>query len=146
MSEPALAEEQRDDERDERRAGVRQTASIGILVIIVVLIFLLLWDPFGESRSTTVQGRYPGIVGAIEDLPPSDDYIGVWLRPGNRIEVILSRHGLPEDGIVFQQEKDGYYVISAGERDVAATVKELKSDSALYDAGRVYEEDAGAKP
>lgn len=146
MTDPVRPQNDSDDERDSERSGVWRTLGIGALVIIVVLVFLLLWDPFGESRTATDTGRHPGIVGVLDDLSPSDDYIGAWLKPGKDIEAVLRRHGLSEDAVIFRQEKDGYYVITAGERDVADVVKDLKADSALYDAGRVYEEDAPETP
>lgn len=141
-----VADEGEQAEERQKRSSVWTTLGIGALVIIIVLIFLLLWDPWGSNRAARDEGRHPGLVGTVDGLPESSAYVGIWLKPGKSIESVLRRHGLPDGGVVFQNEAGGYYVVSAGDRDVAAVVKELKADTALYDAGRVYEQDATGTP
>lgn len=119
-----------------------QTAAIGVLVIVVGLIFLLLWDPFGGERTGTDEGRNPGMVGSTEDLPASEDYVGVWLRPETEIGTVLARHGLEATAVLFAQETEGYYVIEVGDDDIDSVISGLKGDASLYDAGPVHEEAA----
>lgn len=131
---------------ERRRGGVWRMLAIAALAIIIILIFLLLWNPFGGARRAQDAGRRPGLVGSISDLPPSEDYVAFWLRPGQDVDAVLARHGLGAEAMLFADAEDGYYVISVGEADPSVVASALKSDPALYDAGRVYEGDDTTEP
>ncbi len=132
------AEESGGSERG--RSGVWQTLAVGVLVIIVVLIFLILWDPFRGDRRVDDSGRRPGLVGSIDALPASGEYVALWLKPGNDVAAVLGRHGLNAEQILFERQDEGYYVVDIGDGDAEKIVAAMKGDAALYDAGRVYEE------
>lgn len=139
-----VAGEARGDDR--RHGGLWQVAAIGVLVIIIVLVFLILWDPFRGDRQASDSGRRPGLVGSIEALPASGEYIALWIKPGQDVGGILRRHGLDSDSVLFQREVEGYYIVDVAGADADALVSALKGDDALYDAGRVYEEEPSASP
>ncbi len=122
---------------DEKSHPLR-TAIAGIVLLVIVLVVLLLWNPWRGNRTSRVE-RGGGIVETLSDRAPSPTDIAIWARPGLSVEALLTRHGL--SGATVTAFGDGTYVVSLpSEINADKVVEQLKRDDSLYDAGHVYME------
>ena len=122
-----------EEERQDRMYVMLGTVLLAILLIIVILFF---WRSCNaDSADGTVSSGGAQIV-SVPNSDPVENAVSVWVRPGEDLDVILSRNGIETGDIADLGE--GTYVLTVD--DAERVVAELKDDPGLYDAGFIYTE------
>ncbi|MHB9004394.1 MAG: hypothetical protein ACYC6C_10085 [Coriobacteriia bacterium] len=125
---------------DDRRSRSYETIGTILLVITVIVVALLLWRSCDTADTADGASEGEAYIQEFDTLEHVDDVVSVWLDEDATIETVLDRNGLSNAN--FKDMGEGTYVIEIGDADCAATVKKLKSDPGLKDAGFIYQEAA----
>lgn len=119
----------------------RPYAALGtILVLVVVIVVVLLyWRSCGTGPAALDKGSGGGVITSVPNLATVPGGVAVWVKPDVSIDEVLARNGLADATALDMG--DGTYVISVSETDTSATIRTLKKDPGLLDAGSLYTED-----
>lgn len=136
MSDTELTAAERNESEDEKRNRSYETIGTILLIVTVIVVMLLLWRSCDTSDRADGATGSGAVIQELEGLEQVDTAVSVWLKKGTDIQAVLNRNGL-EDAPTTDMGKDTW-VIEIGDADTAATVKQLKADPGLIDAGFLY--------
>lgn len=136
MSDTELTVAERNESEDEKRNRSYETIGTILLIITVIVVVLLLWRSCDASDEAGSATSSDAVIQELEDLQQVDTAVSVWLKEGVDIQTILNRNGL--EGAPATDMGEGTWVIEIGDTDSAATVKQLRADPGLNDAGFLY--------
>lgn len=131
-----LREQLLDEEPEQGRSKGRVwgLVSTGVVIAIIILILLMLPRCGGAGSGGGAQGGK-----AIIPVPKSaalPGLVSVWIAPKTSIDEVLKGAGVGSGPIELES---GKFVVTVPAGREADAVKRLKSQSGVYDAGRVYE-------
>ncbi|MBE0476421.1 MAG: hypothetical protein IBX62_04895 [Coriobacteriia bacterium] len=123
---------------ERRERALTKVFAVVALAVVALAVVALLMRPFHAGPAGTLGGGLAGfVIGDEPGLPSSTRYVGVVVEDADALPAVLRRNGLPLEGAV--PTGDGTFVLSVGERDPQAAVRDLDRDPDVLDAGHVYE-------
>jgi len=126
--------DEQDDQRSGDGRGLWNILAIAAVVIIVILALLMLrgCDTIlnGANHASSTNQIIPVTGGT-----PLAGKVSVWLSPGANITQVMAKEKLY--GSVIDMG-GGRYILDVHTGSEVETVRKLRDDSSVYDAGRVY--------
>lgn len=140
-------EEERSPEestRDDNRRRNRMTLLAAIAVVIFIVIVLLMLRGCGSVLNSSQRGDSGKHIVPVEGSAPADGSISVWLAPKVDIRRALDAARVSSSEIVDMGEGRYVLVVPVGTEVEAAQA--LRNVEGVYDAGRVYADEATEGP
>ena len=125
---------------DRRNLILVLAVAIAIVVIVFVLLMLRGCDSVltsADRRSSTNQ------IVPVAGQPPVDGAVSIWVAAGTDLELVLSEAGVNRTGVVDMG--GGRFILEVPPGTEVEAMRRLRDVSTVYDAGRVYAEDAASR-
>ncbi len=141
-----LYEEEPEAEVEETRDGNDRRNLIAVLtvavVIVVIVIVLLMMRGCGSVLSNASRRSVTKQIVPVEGRVPVDGSVSVWVATGTDVQSTLSEARIRYSAIIDMG--GGRFVVKVEPGTEVDAVRRLRDVSGVYDAGRVYQDDAPA--
>jgi hypothetical protein len=125
--------------RDSDRRSLVLVLAVALTIVIIILVLLMLRGCDSVLNSANRRSSTNQIV-PVAGQPPVDGAVSVWVDTGSDLELVLSEAGINRTGVVDMG--GGRFIVDVQPGTEVEAIRRLKDISAVYDAGRVYAEDA----
>lgn len=134
----AAAAVERERQKQEPKRSLWGLLGIVVLVIIVILVLLLLRDCGRSGKDDAATGGKT--IEIVEGLDPVPGIISVWIKPGAKIEQVVSAAKV--DGDDFIDMGGGRFVVQVPKGQEESSAGSIAKLDSVYDAGLVYSQEA----
>lgn len=122
--------------RDERRRSL--WGALGVVCTVIILLLLLLLIPRCGSEQPGVKDQSDKTIESVAGLEPEGGVISVWIKPGEELDPVLKKAGIPD--VSFTNVGEDKYVVVVREGTEAEAIDKLQALAEVYDAGLVYKQ------
>jgi hypothetical protein len=125
--------------KDSDRRSLILVLAVAVTIVVIVLVLLMLRGCDSVLNSANRRSSTKQIV-PVTGQPPVDGSVSIWVAAGTDLDRVLSGAGVNRTGVVDMG--GGRFVVEVPPGTEVEVLSRLKDNSAVYDAGRVYAEDA----
>ena len=129
-------------DKDSDRRSLTLVLAVALTIVIIVFVLLMLRGCDSVLTSANRRSSTNQIV-PVAGQPPVDGAVSIWVAAGTDLELVLSEAGINRTGVVDMG--GGRFIVEVPPGTEVEAMRRLKDVSAVYDAGRVYAEDAASK-
>lgn len=134
------------EEDTQKNADRRRLATLLAItaVIVVVVLALLMLRGCGSLLSSANRNGSTKEIVPVEGLKPVDGSISVWTAAGTDLQAALTAARINDSRVVDMG--GGRFIVSVPVGTEVDAVRMLKGGKGVYDAGRVYADEATSSP